>query len=102
MCRLVSAAAPAAKGKGSKGGKSAAEAEEIDALLAELDAPKQPAAEPAGGGKKKKKKKEVRMGLVHVAAAHLLYQPFQHDCGPATDEHWLRIGPHEAHMFGYL
>lgn len=57
LCCTRAGGAPAAKGKGGKGGKSAAEAEEIDALLAELDAPEQPAAEAAGGGKKKKKKK---------------------------------------------
>eukprot|EP00208_Stichococcus_sp_RCC1054_P001979 CAMPEP_0206140654 /NCGR_PEP_ID=MMETSP1473-20131121/10223_1 /ASSEMBLY_ACC=CAM_ASM_001109 /TAXON_ID=1461547 /ORGANISM="Stichococcus sp, Strain RCC1054" /LENGTH=1691 /DNA_ID=CAMNT_0053534881 /DNA_START=139 /DNA_END=5214 /DNA_ORIENTATION=- len=47
-------AAVDATGKG-KGGKSKADQEDIDALLAELEAPKQPAGE--GGGKKKKKKK---------------------------------------------
>lgn len=65
------ASADKAKGKkaGKKGGKkaaAAAEEEDLDALLAELDGPKPaaaaaasaaPAAEPAAGGKGKKKKK---------------------------------------------
>lgn len=41
----------------SKGSNSAAEAEEIDALLAELDAPSSWVAEAACSGKKKKLKK---------------------------------------------
>ena len=51
-------AAGATAGKAPKGGKSAAEQDELDALMAELDAPKAPAA---GGGGKKKKKKKVDM-----------------------------------------
>ncbi len=44
-------------GKGARGAKPTAEQEELDSLLAELDAPKAPPPEPAAGGKKKKKKK---------------------------------------------
>ena len=57
ICAWSAAAAPAPEGNSSKGSKPTADAEEIDALLAELDAPK--AAETTGS--KKKKKKKVRL-----------------------------------------
>ena len=56
ICTWSAAAAPVPEGNSSKGSKPGADAEEIDALLAELDAPKQPAAETTGSKKKKKKK----------------------------------------------
>lgn len=54
---IADGAASGSKGKRGKGkaGKPAAEQEEIDSLLAELDAPKAPPPEPAGKKKKKKK-----------------------------------------------
>ena len=52
----LTAGAPAGKGKG-KGTKALAQDEDLDAIMAELDAPRAAPAEPAGGSKKKKKKK---------------------------------------------
>jgi hypothetical protein len=57
--KSICACSAAPEGNSSKGSKPGADAEEIDALLAELDAPKQPAAETTGS--KKKKKKKVRL-----------------------------------------
>lgn len=71
ICTWSAAAVPAPEGNGSKGSKPGADAEEIDALLAELDAPKQPAAETTGSKKKKKKKVHLTFDCMPPDPAHV-------------------------------